>query len=111
LSDGRISYQGQVSSKALNEGHAFFNLNADFSNVAIDYGSPQSWPAIDRGRGKLKIVNELLTITSNEAYIGGDRIRDFDLQLPKLFNRNRKLSVQGKVTKSLSKVMSNLISQ
>jgi len=105
MTNGRVSYQGLLSSQAITNGQAFLDLHADFADAVIDYGPSQSWPVVERGNGKLKIRNDVLTIASDDAYLGGDKVRDFKLRLPRLFEKNLELSVQGKVTKSLEKVL------
>lgn len=102
LSNGKISFQGPVASDALSSGQAIFRLTSDFQGVAVDYGKPQIWPTVDRGNGSFKIENDLFTLNSNDAYIGGDRISDLSLRIQALFKKNLVLNVDGKVTKSLA---------
>ena len=105
ISNGLLSYNGDVSSSAFAEGKAALNASADFSDVIVDYAPKQDWPAAERGSGKATIKNQLLTISPSEIWLNGDPVTDAELQIERLLQLDRVLTVRGKTTTSLVKGM------
>jgi len=105
VSDGVVTYKGEVSAEAFAMGKAELDAKADFSNVIVDYAPKQDWPPATRGLGSATIKNELLTISPSEIWLNGDSLSDAELQISKLFQRDRTLTVRGKTTTSLVKGM------
>ena len=110
ITKGHVNYQGPVSKEALNSGQAIFLLKSDFENVDLDYVANKGWPTITKGKGVFKIENQYFTLSSKEAIFGGDKIQDVTVTIPKLFSKNIVLGVEGRVTKSLAKVVDFIFS-
>ncbi|MBL4671521.1 MAG: hypothetical protein JKX81_04620, partial [Arenicella sp.] len=105
ISNGLLSYNGEVSSAAFAQGQAKLNASADFTDVIVDYAPKQGWPAAKRGSGQATIKNQLLTISPTEIWLNGDPVTEAELQIKRLFQRDRVLTVHGKTTTSLVKGM------
>lgn len=105
VSDGVVTYKGEVSADAFASGKASLDAKANYANVTVDYAPAQDWPPATRGLGTATIKNELLTISPSEIWLNGDSLSDAQLQINKLFQRDRTLSVRGKTTTSLVKGM------
>ncbi|MFT6408297.1 MAG: hypothetical protein ACJAQ6_001715 [Arenicella sp.] len=105
VSNGLVSYKGEVSTTAFAQGKANLNARAEFAEVVVDYAPEQAWPAAERGSGLAVIENELLTISPIEIWLNGDSVSDAELQINRLFQLDRTLSVRGKTTTSLVKGM------
>ena len=105
IKSGKVSFQGPITKDALNSGKSLFSLSSDFNNVGVDYGAPRNWPKIEKGNGSFTIENQLFNLTSNDAYIGGDKITDLSITIPQLFKKKLVLNVDGNVTKRLSQVI------
>jgi uncharacterized protein YhdP len=105
ISNGLVSYNGEVSSSAFAEGQASLNASADFTEVTVDYAPKQDWPAAKRGSGKATIKNQLLTISPSEIWLNGDPVTEAELQIKRLLQADRALTVRGKTTTSLVKGM------
>jgi uncharacterized protein YhdP len=105
VSSGLLSYKGEVSSSAISQGLAKLNASADFADVVVDYAPQQDWPAAERGSGKATINNQLLTISPSAIWLNGDPVTDAELQIERLFQNDRSLTVGGKTTTSLVKGM------
>jgi len=105
VSNGLVTYNGEVSATAFAEGKANLDASADFADVIVDYAPELNWPPATRGLGSATIKNELLTISPSEIWLNGDALSDAELQITSLFQRDRALSVRGKTTTSLVKGM------
>ncbi len=105
LTNGLVTYKGEVSRTAFAENKANLDASADFANVVVDYAPQQNWPAAKRGLGSAVLKNEELTISPSELWLNGDPLSDAKLQITSLFQRSRALSVRGKTTTSLVKGM------
>lgn len=105
VSNGKVTFQGVPTLDALYSGESTLKVDADFDNVAIDYGYQQSWPKISKSRGVLMLRNDLLTIRSNDSYLGRDKVDQVNVSIDSLFKPNLKLSINGKLTQSLDSVM------
>jgi uncharacterized protein YhdP len=105
ISNGLLSYKGEVSSSAFADGRAKLNASADFTDVTVDYAPKQDWPAAKRGAGKATIKNQLLTISPTEIWLNGDPVSDAELQIKRLLQADRVLTVRGKTTTSLVRGM------
>ncbi|MFT4635447.1 MAG: hypothetical protein ACI854_000876 [Arenicella sp.] len=105
ISNGLVSYKGEVSTTAFAQGKANLKARAEFTDVLVDYAPAQGWPAAKRGAGTATIENERLTIEPTDIWINGDPLSDVELQIERLFQRDRTLSVRGKTTTSLVKGM------
>ena len=105
IESGKVSFQGPISKDALNSGKSLFSLSSDFNDIGIDYAAPLNWPKIEKGNGSFTIENQLFNLTSNDAYIGGDKITDLSITIPQLFKKKLILNIDGNVTKSLSQVL------
>jgi uncharacterized protein YhdP len=105
ITNGLVGYNGEVSSSAFSQGLATLNASADFAEVIVDYAPEQDWPAAERGSGKATINNQLLTIKPTEIWLNGDPVTDAELQIKRLFQLDRVLTVAGKITTSLVKGM------
>jgi len=105
VSNGRISYNGEVSRNAFRVGKAQLDATAQFDNVTVDYGAQRNWPAVKNARGSASLRNELLTITPEEVWLNGDPVTDSQLQISNLLQRDRLLMVEGKTSTSLVKGM------
>ncbi len=105
VSDGVVTYKGEASAEAFATGKASLDAAANYSNVTVDYAPAQDWPPVTRGLGSATVKNELLTISPSEIWLNGDSLSDAQLQINKLFQRDRTLSIRGKTTTSLIKGM------
>ncbi len=105
VSDGVVTYKGEVSADAFANGKASLDATANYANVTVDYAPAQDWPPATRGLGSATVKNELLTISPSEIWLNGDPLTDAHLQISKLFQRDRTLTVRGKTTTSLVKGM------
>ena len=101
--NGVASYQGEISRNALRVGKAQLDASADFDEVIVDFGYQRNWPRAEKGRGKVKIENELLTISPDELWFNGDAVTESQLQIADLFQLKRLLTVRGKTSTSLVK--------
>lgn len=101
--NGIASYQGEISRNALRVGKAQLDASADFDEVIVDFGYQRNWPRAEKGRGSVKIENELLTILPDELWLNGDEVTESQLQIADLFQIKRLLTVRGKTSTSLVK--------
>jgi len=106
--DGRASYQGELSPKALQNGKAKLMVRSEFDSVTIDYAPEQDWPPATRGRGVAELNNDFLTISPKELWLNGDEVRDGVLTIENLFSREILLKLNGKTSTSLQKGMAFL---
>ncbi len=102
-SNGRLSYQGELSAQAFNENRATFEMDAEFENAEVDYSPKLRWPAIKQANGSARIRNQLLTIIPEQAMMNGDPVTQSELTIERLFQVDRLLKVRGKTTTSLEK--------
>jgi len=105
ISNGLVTYKGEVSGAAFAEDRATLEARADFADVTVDYAPALNWPPATRAVGSATIKNELLTISPSEIWLNGDPLSDAELQISSLFQVDRALRVQGKTTTSLVKGM------
>ncbi len=105
VTNGMVSYKGEVSATAFAQGKADLDASADFSDVTVDYAPQFDWPPARRGIGSATLKNELLTILPSEIWLNGDPLSDAQLQITSLFQKGRALKVRGKTTTSLVKGM------
>ncbi len=105
VSDGVVTYKGEVSADAFANGKASLDATANYADVTVDYAPEQDWPPATRALGSATVKNELLTISPSEIWLNGDPLSDAQLQISKLFQRDRTLSVRGNTTTSLVKGM------
>jgi uncharacterized protein YhdP len=103
VTNGKVSYQGELSRDALKTDKATLSASADFANVEIDYAPEQNWPAAKRGKGKATLNNQLLTIMPSEIWLNGDPVTDSVLTIDSLFQIDRALNIKAKTQTSLIK--------
>jgi len=105
MSNGRASYNGELSPRAMEEGKAQLNISADFDSVVVDYAPVLDWPPATDGRGSATLNNDFLTISPDTMRLNGDPVIDGSLTIEHIFTPDILLNVQGKVTTSLEKGM------
>jgi len=105
MTNGLVSYKGELSSAAFADGNANLNASADFAEVVVDYAPKQNWPPVERASGSATVHNELLTIMPSTIWLNGDPLSEAELKITSLFQADRALSIRGKTTTSLAKGM------
>jgi len=94
VTNGMVSYKGEVSATAFAQGKADLDASADFSDVTVDYAPQFDWPPARRGIGSATLKNELLTILPpgfKSARKNDDVISKGDgVFIPRPFNKARK---------------------
>jgi len=101
--NGKLSYQGELSLAALEQGRANFLMTADFEDALVDYGPLQNWPAVTKAQGKAKMENQRLSILPDKAFMNGDELKQGEIVIERLFELDRTLVLHGKLTTSLVK--------
>ena len=101
--NGKLSYEGELSFAALEQGRANFLMSADFEDALVDYGPAQNWPAVTKASGKAKMENQRLSILPEKALMMGDALKDGEIVIERLFELDRTLKLKGKLTTSLVK--------
>jgi len=104
-SNGRLSYQGELTKNAIKVGKAQLNGSADFSEVAIDYGYQRQWPKLLDADGHATLDNDTLTILPETAWLEADRIDNGKVVISSLFDLDRKLDLTGSTVSTLPTVM------
>lgn len=105
LSNGRVSYRGNLISQAMKNDEAKLKVSADFESVAIDYAPKKDWPPATDGKGSFTLENDLLTVKPEALKLNGDPVVDASLTIENLFSRDIVLNLHGKTSTSLAKGM------
>ncbi len=108
ISNGRASYRGELTPKALQTGTAKLLLSGDFDGATVDYAPQQDWPPATGGRGKATLENDFLTIEPDQLWLNGDEVRDGILTIENIFSRDILLKLKAKTNTSLAKGMAFL---
>lgn len=103
-SNGTLSYRGEVSKTALQQGRAQIRGQVEFSDVALNYGYQRDWPKLRNSRGYAKLNNGLLTIIPSHGWLEEDPIFETEVTISSLFERDRQLDVRGSIVTSLPRV-------
>jgi len=103
--NGKISYQGDLSATAFDQNKALFNLNADFSDVNIDYGYQSNWPIVSQAEGVMSVGNDFASIIPSKAFLGSNELSNTSLKFSSLFKKDLLLDINGELTMSLSETL------
>ena len=102
-SNGRFSYEGELSPTAINAGQASLRMTADFEKAHVDYSPKLGWPAVTRASGKASLDNQLLRISPSVAWMNGDPLSQSEIVIERLLQADSTLYVDGTCTTSLEK--------
>ncbi len=105
LSNGRMSFRGELAPKALAQGKAKLEVAADFDSVTIDYAPAQDWPPATDGNGRFTIENDFLTVMPTSLKLNGDPVTNGELTIENLYSKEATLKLNGKTSTSLQKGM------
>ncbi len=103
MTNGRASYVGQLSPKAILEDQAKLVVAADFDSVILDYAPKYGWPEFTGGKGFAELVNGYLTITPQHVEFDGDPITNSVITIEDIFSKQAMLKATGKTSVSLDK--------
>ena len=105
LANGKASYRGELTPKAMAQGKANLMVRGEFDNAVVDYAPAFDWPAATKSKGVATLENDFLTVTPSKLSLNGDAVREGVLTIGDIFSRGAVLKLNGKTTTSLQKGM------
>ena len=108
--NGKIRYQGEVSKTAIYEGKASLTGEAQFSDVALDYGYQRNWPKVLDGNGIVKIDNSSVRIFPESVVIEGAEVKAAEVEILSVFRLDRSIRLKAEIESTLQQSMDFLFS-